>query len=211
MRRAVLWDMDGTLVDSEPLHDEALVGVLADLGITAPDEFHSLVIGRAAEEIHAYCVERLGVTLGLEEWLTRKYRRYFGSLDRLKPRDGAVDLYKELRAAGVAEAVASNSDRIVVFRNLEAAGLAYPRAISVSRNDVRHGKPKPEIYLRAAVLLGREPADCIVVEDSTTGAGAGIAAGMTTLFWPQARHLATPEGATRIDSFDHLAETLRAA
>jgi HAD superfamily hydrolase (TIGR01509 family) len=209
MRRAVLWDMDGTLVDSEPLHDAALVGVLADLGIEAPDEFHSLVIGRAAEEIHAYCVEKLGVTLGLEEWLTRKYRRYFTSLDRLEPREGAVELFKELRTAGVPEAVASNSDRLVVARNLKAAGLAFPRAISVSRNDVREGKPKPEIYLRAAWLVRREPAECIDVEDSTTGAGAGLAAGMTTLFWPQASHLATPAGATRIESFAHLAETLR--
>jgi beta-phosphoglucomutase-like phosphatase (HAD superfamily) len=118
MRRAVLWDMDGTLVDSEPLHDAALVSVLADLGIEAPDEFHALVSGRAAEEIHAYCVEKLGVTLGLEEWLTRKSRRYFTSLDRLEPREGAVELFKELRTAGVPEAVASNSDRLVVARYL---------------------------------------------------------------------------------------------
>lgn len=207
MRGAVLWDMDGTLVDSEPLHDRALVAALASLGIDAPDEFHSLIVGRAAEEIHAWCCDHLGLTLPLQDWLTLKYRTYFASLDELQRRERAVELFVKVEMSGVPQAIVSNSDRLIVAANMDVAGLAVPLRTSVSRNDVRHGKPNPEGYLRAAWLLDVEPGDCIVVEDSATGAASGIAAGMRTLFWPQSEQ-PTPAGTERIDDMAGLEAAL---
>lgn len=208
MRPTIFWDMDGTLLDSEPLHEAALVSALTEMGIAAPPEFHTLVVGRDAREIHGWCVAHLGLTLELEPWLRLKYRTYFASLHRLQPREQAVDLFRELRAAGTTQAVVSNSDRMVVAANLDAAGLSAPAQVTVSRNDVRRGKPDPEPYLRAAWLTGAEPAVCFAVEDSVTGARAGVAAGMRTLFWPQSEQ-STPEGAHRIEDMAHLASVLK--
>lgn len=183
---AILWDMDGTLVDSEPMHEAALEDALASLGLTPPDGFHDALIGRDAAAVHAYCVETLGATLPLADWLALKYRSYFARIaDGVPGRDRAPALFLALRAAGVKQAVVSNSDRLVVSANLAAAGLDGAGAVTVARNDVRAGKPDPEGYLRAAWLLRAEPADCVVLEDSPTGAQAGVAAGMTTLYWPQ--------------------------
>ncbi len=208
MPAAILWDMDGTLVDSEPLHEAALVQALDKLGIEAPPEFHDLIIGRDAHSIHDWCVHHLGLGLGLSDWLRLKYRTYFASLHALQPRENAVDLFLEFEALGFAQAVVSNSDRLVVQANLEAAGLDAPGRISVSRNDVRRGKPDPEAYLRAAWLLEVEAGSCIVVEDSATGATSGAAAGMRTLFWPQG-DATTPAGTELIDDMAALASELR--
>jgi HAD superfamily hydrolase (TIGR01509 family) len=208
MAVAILWDIDGTLVDSEPLHERALVEALATLGIAPPADFHELVVGRDAAAIHAWCVAQLGLGLDLADWLRLKYRSYFRSLHALEPRERAVDLFVDLERHGHVQAVVSNSDRLVVQANLEAAGLAAPGRVSIARNDVRTGKPAPEAYLRAAWLLEAEPADCIVVEDSTTGAAAGVAAGMRTLFWPQDPTTAPP-GAEAIADMSTLEAALR--
>jgi len=200
---AIFWDMDGTLLDSEPIHEFALVEALRSQGIVAPPDFHEFVIGKDARAVHGFCAERLGLALGLQEWLGLKYRVYFASLDRLKPREDAVERFLDYRARGIRQGVVSNSDRMVVMGNLDAAGLTTPGLLTVSRNDVRQGKPHPEPYLRAAWLLDLDPASCFAVEDSTTGAASGVAAGMTTLFWPQVE-LPTPDGARRIHSLAEL-------
>ncbi|NJO38457.1 MAG: HAD family phosphatase [Rhizobiales bacterium] len=195
--------MDGTLVDSEPLHEEALVSALARQGLTPPPDFHDHIVGRDAREVHRWCQHHLGLSLPLRDWLRLKYRVYFATVETLQAREGAVDLFLRLRAAGHPQAVVSNSDRLVVNANLDAAGINDPGLITVSRNDVRDGKPGGEPYLRAAWLLGVEPVDCLVVEDSTTGARAGLAAGMRTLFWPQT-DLAAPKGAVAVSSLQDL-------
>ncbi|QDL91736.1 HAD family phosphatase [Paroceanicella profunda] len=206
--KAIFWDMDGTLVDSEPMHEAALLNALAASGITPPDDLHEHVVGMDARSVHAWAVERLGLPLALPEWLALKYETYLTLVPGLQGRPGALELFEALRAEGVAQAVVSNSDRIVVGVNLDAVGLTRPGLLTVSRNDVRRGKPDPEPYLRAAWLVGAEPGDCIAVEDSLTGAAAGIAAGMTTLFWPQSP-MAAPAGATACATIDDLASAIR--
>lgn len=207
-RPAILWDMDGTLVDSEPLHEAALIQALTDLGLRPSDDFHQQIVGRDAKAVHDWCREHLGLELGLRDWLQRKYRTYFKKAAALRQRDGAVDLFHALREEGCTQAVVSNSDRLVVDANLAAVGLNEPGLISVSRNDVREGKPGPEPYRRAAWLLGLEPSDCLVVEDSLTGVRSGLEAGMRTLFWPQG-DATTPDGAERITDLAHLAGVIR--
>ena len=97
----------------------------------------------------------------------------------------------------------SNSDRLIVDANLRAVGLQYPGMKTVSRNDVREGKPSPEPFLRAAWLAGVDPAKSAVMEDSFTGACAGLAAGMRTIFWPEAP-MPGPDGAEFATSPDEV-------
>ena len=125
----------------------------------------------------------------------------------LKPRVGALEIFRDLQRQGVAQAVVSNSDRLIVDANLRAVGMVEPGLKTVSRNDVREGKPDPEPFLRAAWLTGIDPAESFVMEDSFTGATAGLAAGMRTIFWPEAP-MGGPPGALIADSADQVRSLL---
>jgi HAD superfamily hydrolase (TIGR01509 family) len=166
------------------------------------------VVGCDARAVHDWCRRNLGLTLNLRDWLRLKYRTYFASAADLLPRGGAVDLFHQLRAEGRSQAIVSNSDRMVVGVNLDVVGLREPGLVTVSRNDVRAGKPDPEPYLRAAWLLQVDPGHCLVIEDSITGAKAGLAAGMPTLFWPQSE-TPTVAGARRVADVTDLAVRIR--
>ncbi|TIR96663.1 MAG: HAD family phosphatase, partial [Mesorhizobium sp.] len=131
------------------------------------------------------------------------YDHYLPMAETLKPRPGAIEVFNQLRALGVEQAVVSNSDRLIVDANLGAVGLVYPGMHTVSRNDVRQGKPHAEPFLRAAYLAGVDPADAVAVDDSRTGAMAGLAAGMKTIFWPEAP-MEGPPGAIVINSAEEL-------
>lgn len=201
--QAVYWDMDGTLIDSEPLHEQALVVVLRSLGIEPPADLHDRVIGTAARPVYDMLRDEFGLALPFDDWIVRKYVYYMEHVGSLKPRPGAVEVFRDLRVQGVPQAVVSNSDRLIVEANMRVIGIDRPGMKSVTRNDVREGKPSPEPFLRAAWLSGVDPAETCVVEDSQTGARAGVAAGMRTLFWPQ-QPMEAPPGAIAIDSLEAL-------
>lgn len=203
MPQAVFWDMDGTLIDSEPLHDRALELALESLGLVPPPDLHRRVLGRAAGPVYEMLREESGLALPFDDWILRKYVHYLEGAPALKPRTHALEIFRDIQAAGVPQAIVSNSDRLVVDANLRAVGLTMPGFRTVSRNDVLRGKPEPEPFLRAATLTGVEPAGCTVLEDSQTGAAAGVAAGMRVLFWPQLA-LEAPAGATYVASAEEL-------
>jgi HAD superfamily hydrolase (TIGR01509 family) len=201
--KAVYWDMDGTLIDSEPLHEQALIAVLKSRGITPPADLHDRVIGIAARPVYDMMREEFGLDLPFDDWILRKYVYYMEHAAQLKPRPGAIEVFRDLKAAGVAQAVVSNSDRLIVEVNLRMIGIDAPGIKTVTRNDVRAGKPDPEPFLRAAYLTGVEPAESCVIEDSPTGATAGVAAGMQTLFWPQ-QTMTGPDGSVHMGSLEAL-------
>ena len=186
--------MDGTLVDSEPLHDEALVSAMKSVGISPPPDLHERVLGIAAWPVYEMMRDEFGLKLPFDDWIRRKYDYYLKNAPGLKPRAGALEIFRDLERLGVVQAVVSNSDRLIVDANLRAVGIVEPGIRTVSRNDVREGKPLPEPFLRAAWLTGIDPADTVVMEDSFTGSRAGLAAGMRTIFWPE-RPMAGPDGA----------------
>ena len=196
--RAVLWDIDGTLLLSEPFHFRSIRATAADYGIELPDSFHLDMVGRSAEETYVLICERYGLEEDFGVWVARKYRRYVELAPRIPTRPGAIEAYHALHAARVQQALVSNSDRLVVEANIATMRLFQPRLVSVTINDVREGKPSPEPYLRAAYLLGLEPAHCVVVEDSPTGACSGLAAGMRVLAWPEDPALVFPPVVTLV-------------
>ncbi|MER8533425.1 HAD family phosphatase [Mesorhizobium sp. M1005] len=201
--KAVFWDMDGTLVDSEPLHEAALIAALHSVGIAPPADLHERVLGIAAWPVYEMLRDEFGLDLPFDDWIVRKYDHYLPMAETLTPRTGAIEIFNEMLALGVPQAVVSNSDRLIVDANLRAVGLVYPGMKTVSRNDVREGKPHAEPFLRAAWLADVDPAEAVAVDDSVTGATAGLAAGMKTIFWPEVP-MEGPPGAIVINSAGEL-------
>ena len=177
--------MDGTLVNSEPLHFAITKQILLEDGFDLSPDLQHAMTGRSLDACHHILVERVGLRLSLNEFATRKHRLYLQQTNSLRARPGAKAAFEIAAAYGTLQAVVTNSDRHLVNASLTAIGLEPAALISVSRDDVRQGKPSPEPYRLAARLLSANPADCIVIEDSPTGAQAGFAARMTVIAWPE--------------------------
>ncbi|WP_351235171.1 HAD family phosphatase [Streptomyces sp. NPDC002133] len=185
-RTSVIFDLDGTLVDSEPNYYEAGRRVLAGYGISDFSwEHHTRFIGIGTRETLESLREEYGIDAPLEDLLAGKNRHYL-TLARAK-----TEVYPEMRkfverldAAGVPMAVASGSSRAAMEAVLEGTGLGVYLTTLVSAEEVAHGKPRPDVFLEAAHRLGAEPADCVVVEDAPPGAAAAHAAGMRCIAVP---------------------------
>lgn len=197
--KAVLWDMDGTLVDSERFAVEALQQAMTEAGLPIPGDLYDSVVGKAADDIFRWLVDDHGLSMDSVSWEKRKHHHYFLRAENLKGFLPALSTWEIFAKRGIPMAVVSNSDRAIVDVNLRSVGLARPGLVTVSRNDIRKGKPDPEGYLRAAWLLGVNTHECAVIEDSYSGAKAGLAAGMKTFFAPHST-VAAPNGVYQLNS-----------
>jgi HAD superfamily hydrolase (TIGR01509 family) len=178
---AVIFDCDGTLVDSEPLARSAWEQALARYGYAPTDADMDASVGLPFARVHAYFAERTALPEADAFWLEYS-AALFALIDgSLAPFDDAVGAARELRARGLAVAVASSSPRERLERTLGRAGLLDAFDVTVAGDEVARGKPAPDMFLVAAERLGVEPRDCVVVEDSPPGVAAGRAAGMVTL------------------------------
>jgi HAD superfamily hydrolase (TIGR01509 family) len=178
---AVIFDCDGTLVDSEPLARVAWERALAPHGYRLTDEDAEACLGLPYPQVHAFFAER--VELPRPEAFWNEFSgELFALIDsELAPFQDAIDAARDLRARGVPVAVASSSPRERLHRTLGRAGLLDAFDVTVAGDEVAHGKPAPDMFLLAAERLGVPAGECIVVEDSPPGVQAGLAAGMLTL------------------------------
>jgi HAD superfamily hydrolase (TIGR01509 family) len=176
--RAVAWDIDGTLIDSEPLHERALADAStalgADLSDIAPDAFR----GIHAMDIWTALRPRFPAALAFRTWITAIEDDYIAHSRELTRVPGAIEAMQELAARGVAQACVSNSGRRIVDANIEALGIGKVIAFSLSLGDVSAGKPDPEPYREAARRLALPPEVVVAVEDSGAGARSARAAGL---------------------------------
>ncbi|MBA4489482.1 HAD family phosphatase [Paracoccus sp. S1E-3] len=184
MRRAILWDMDGTLIDSEPAHAAAFDEAVVEMGLSFPPNFHDQLLGRSSAEVHKAVAEQ-APDLTYEDWMARKWAHFVGHARQVHRRDSVANIAVTKAAEGLPMAVVSNSTADEVALAMEVTGLDRIIPVTVSRADVKEGKPSPEGYLLAARRLSVPPADCLVVEDSLVGAQAGLNAGMRVLYHPQ--------------------------
>jgi beta-phosphoglucomutase family hydrolase len=179
---AVIFDMDGVLIDSGAYHRAAWEALLAELGIPLPPEFWRRTIGRPAEDGIA---RLLGRTLSGAEArdLSRRKHAHYTRLARegLPPIPGAPGFVHELARQGVPRAVATSARRSDAMTLLAHAGLLEQFRILVTADEVQNGKPEPDVYLAAARGLDVEPSRCLVFEDSLVGVLAGRAAGMRVI------------------------------
>jgi HAD superfamily hydrolase (TIGR01509 family) len=178
---AVVFDCDGVLVDSEPHSVAAWIDVLRDLGHSAGAPEIEACTGFGFDPTHDHLSAIAPLPPKPEVWplLLAALARSFARGLEVFP-DG-IALLEACKAAGIPVAVASASPRARLDLTLKSAGLDRQFPVSVSGDDVTLGKPAPDCYLAAADLLGVDPADCVAIEDSDTGALSAIAAGMRTI------------------------------
>lgn len=178
--RAVVFDMDGVLTDSEPLINAAAIAMFRERGIVVePADFHPF-IGTGENRYIGGVAEKHGIALDLEAAKRRTYEIYLDLVpEHLHAFPGAVELVGRCQAAGLRVAVASSADLIKIEANLQKIGLpvAHWDAV-VCAEDVVHKKPAPDIFLAAARKLGLAPVECVVVEDAINGIQAAKSADM---------------------------------
>jgi HAD superfamily hydrolase (TIGR01509 family) len=201
--RAVLWDMDGTIVDSEKLWDIAIQEFYSRHGRVLTPQVRDSTVGGSSDVVMRIMYADLGLDpdpaamAETADWL----HDYVGELFEggLPWCDGARDLLDELAAADVPMALVTNTRRGLADKALKSIGRHY-FSVTVCGDEVTVGKPAPDPYLRAAALLGLDPADCLAVEDSVTGTEAAEGAGCPVLVVPnevevpaslRRRHVAT--------------------
>ncbi len=178
---AVLWDMDGTLVDTEPYWIESEFEIISEHGGTWSHEHAMNLVGNDLLESGRYIAEHAGIDLDPAGIVEALLDRVVARVDATVPwRPGAVELLDDLRDRGVRCALVTMS-----YRRFVAPILAVlPEAtfeVVVTGDTVSQGKPHPEPYLRAAALLGVDPSHTVAIEDSNTGARSAEAAGCTVV------------------------------
>lgn len=210
--RMVIFDNDGTLVDSETKAHSVLSGYLTELGYpTTPAESLHYFLGNAGRNVHEVVARRYGGTLP-EDFTARCHARVFAAFQEgVDASSGAVELLEELRRRDLSYCVASSSDHAWIDLTLARSGLRpkLPASVVFSAEDVAGvGKPAPDVFLHAAKVMGVAPEECLVVEDSPNGVLAARAAGMDVLGYAamMPRERLTAAGATAV--IDELVQVL---
>jgi HAD superfamily hydrolase (TIGR01509 family) len=183
--QAVLFDMDGTLCDTEAAWMAAEFALAARCGAPWTREDGLRLVGSDLQVSGAYIQRRMGLTLSPEEIVSELITAVVASVESegVSWRPGAVELLAECNDAGVPTALVTMSYRLLVDAVVAALPAGRFDAV-VTGEDVEHGKPAPDAYARAAELLGVEATASIAIEDSTTGAASGAAAGCLVLAVP---------------------------
>jgi HAD superfamily hydrolase (TIGR01509 family) len=196
--RAVLWDMDGTLVDSEKLWDISLAALYEHLGSTLTPEVRASMVGSSADNTMRIVFADLALEpdpaemARTSDWLHDYTADLFEQGLPWCP--GARELLEALAADGTPMALVTNTQRPLTERALNSIGRQYFSA-TVCGDEVARGKPAPDPYLRAASLLGFQPDHCLAIEDSVTGAASADSAGCRVLVVPN--HVEVPGGPRR--------------
>lgn len=205
---AIIFDMDGTLLDTELVFRDIVYGVTAGLGFEMTEATHLSMVGSSHETTRQLLVEAYGVAFPyamFDEQCRALMRERMALAVPVKA--GVVELLDELRQRGIPSAVATSSRSPHAIGHLGAAGLLDAFQTIVTRDDVTNPKPHPEPFLLAAGRLGLAPERCLAVEDSHAGVRAAHAAGMQTIMVPD---LVGPSDEIRglcaavLDSLHHL-------
>ena len=202
--RAVIYDMDGVLVNSEPLINAAAIAMYKEMGlIVQPTDFLPFV-GAGEDRYIGGVAEKYHFPVDLAAAKRRTYEIYLDLVpSRLEPFPGAYELVCACHNAGLRVAVASSSDQIKVRANLEKIGLPFTFwDMVVTGEQVQHKKPAPDIFLSAAQNLNLKPEECVVVEDAVNGIQAAKAAGMRCVA------VATTFSAERLQEADVVREAI---
>jgi HAD superfamily hydrolase (TIGR01509 family) len=176
--RAVAWDIDGTLIDSEPLHQRSLIETGAEFGADLSDLPDEAFRGVHMRDVWTALKPRFPSALERKDWIATIERFYVARAPSLAPTPGALETIAALATLDVAQACVSNSGRAIVDANLDALGIRRMMAFSLSLDDVSAGKPDPAPFREAARRFALPPAAIVAVEDSAAGARSAREAGL---------------------------------
>jgi HAD superfamily hydrolase (TIGR01509 family) len=202
MITAVIFDMDGVIADSEYFNIKAKHVILHNAGVEVDWHYHDKFLGTTHEYMWTKMKEEFPqlkeeVRYYIDLWV--KTRKELIKEEGLKPMPGVVDLIHGLKEKDLKLAVASSSLKEDIMENMDTFGITDCFDAFVSGSECENGKPDPEIFLKAAKALGKDPKECTVVEDSTAGVAAAKAAGMRCIGY-------APEDAVKQDI--HLADQI---
>lgn len=183
--KAVIFDMDGTILDTESVFKSIVYEVCTGLGFEMTESLHMSMVGSSHERTNQLLVEAYGVSFpyGLFDERCRSFM-HARMHTQVPVKAGARELLEDLHGRGIPMAIATSSRRPHAHTHLGTAGLLELFETIVTRDDVVNPKPHPEPYLTAAGRLGFDPGHCLALEDSHSGVRAAHAAGMQTIMVP---------------------------
>jgi HAD superfamily hydrolase (TIGR01509 family) len=183
---AVIFDMDGLMLDTEPISLRVWTQAAHDLGYTLDEETSERMIGLNHAASREMLLQCFGSACPVDELFKSAQARYREALDLegVPLKQGLLELIQFLDEQSIPRAVATSTATALAARNLRQAGILHHFAIIVGGDAVGRGKPEPDIFLEAAFRLNQRPADCVVLEDSGPGIQAAAAAGMRPILIP---------------------------
>jgi HAD superfamily hydrolase (TIGR01509 family) len=210
--RAIIFDMDGVLLDSEPLHFEATCELLAEHGVSYAPAGDENFYGCTDRDVFAALKARYGLVAAerelAEDWIARVVALLPA---RALPLAGVPGVLLQLRESGIRLALASSSAPAIIETTLATLRVSEAFEVTVSGHDVANGKPSPDIFVEAACRLGLDAGECLVVEDSMNGLRAALAAGMRCVVVPCAStaHQDFTGAAGRLENLEQLPGWIR--
>jgi len=181
MIQTVIFDMDGVIIDSEPVYFQIDKQMFEELNIAVSLEEHYSYVGASSHNMWKAIINKHGIADRLEDLMKKEYHLYLEHLVNardLHPIDGVIELINDLHANNFKLILASSSRMEVIDIVLKKFELSNFFVAKVSGSELAHSKPHPEIFVRSAQIAGSEPEECIVIEDSKNGVTAAKAAGM---------------------------------
>jgi len=198
--KALIFDMDGLLVDSEPVWEEAETRIFLSHGITMERHVREQLVGLRNDEFIGRLREIYQVEVSAETLQREVISEMLGIIPRkVKSKPGALDILMYARENRIPIAIASSSPSSIIEAIVKSQGWTSVVPVRVSAETVPNGKPAPDVYLETARQLNVPPEKCLALEDSPNGARAAVAAGMTCYAVPDFAH-------TRVEAFKGITE-----
>jgi HAD superfamily hydrolase (TIGR01509 family) len=216
MIRTVIFDMDGVIIDSEPIHFKMENEMFQELKISISYEEHCSYVGTSSQNMWAIIARKHGLNVEVKELVKKQHVLYMAYLlneKDLRPIPSVVELIEDLYHSGFGLVLASSSYMEVIEVVLRKFNLSNYFMARVSGTELANSKPHPEIFIQSAKLAKSEPGECIVIEDSQNGITSARAAGMKCIGFanPNSGVQDLSKADLVIHSFDELnAETIRA-
>lgn len=184
MVRFVIFDLDGVIVDSEPVHQRLEDEMFRELALDITPEDRKKLVGTSSVDMWKFIKKEYGVDLDPQELLLKGRQRYWDVLEnteevRLVP--GILELLNDLKGRNIKMLVASSATLVTINKVIDIFKLGEWFQGFVGGDQVTRSKPDPEIFLKAVALLGADPLECLVIEDSGNGIKAARAAGMKSI------------------------------
>lgn len=173
--------MDGVILNSEPIYYTVQMKFFRELGIDVSDEEYSTFVGLSQTAMWERILKKTKIDESLENILEKNNQRnydHFSKLENLEPTPGLLDFIQYIKNKELKIAVASSTTKKLVNLILEKLLIKHFFDVIVSGNEIKHGKPAPDIFLKSAELLNVKPGKCLVIEDSSNGVKAAKSAGM---------------------------------